>query len=272
MKEAPRSIGKKGQVTIFVILAIVIVVLGVLIYLFFPGIKTTATSVEENPVAYFQSCVQGNLSANVETVSLQGGSMNPSSSVVYMGNKIAYLCYTNQPYTESPTIMCVPQVAFLVSSIESQLKQSMAATVHNCFSQMKQDYTSKGYTDVNLQEGDFNVNLLPNKVVLHSNTQLTLTKGSQKYYDSFDVVLNNNLFELASLASTIVGWEETYGNADPVYFMNYYPDLNITKNVLSDWTKVWIIQERSTGDKFEFAVRSINWPLGIPKPSNQTAQ
>ncbi len=270
MKEVSYNISKKGQVTMFVIIALVIVVAGILIYFFVPGIKTTSIQSQEDPVAYFQNCVQGNLSSNVQTVSMQGGSMNPSSSIMYLGNRVAYLCYNSQPYAASATQMCMPQVAFLTSHIEQELKKSMTSTVENCFSEMQQDYTSKGY-NVNLQLGNFSVSLLPNRMLLHSNTQLTLTKGSQKYYNSFDAVLNNNLYELAGVASTIVGWEQAYGDADPAYFMTYYPDLVITKNIQSDWTKVWVIKEANTGNEFEFAVRSINWPLGIPTPSNQSS-
>lgn len=271
MKGVPRTFGKKGQVTMFVIIALMIVVAGVLIYLFFPGIKTTSTTLQENPIAYFQNCIQGNLTADVRTISLQGGSMNPSPSITYNGSNIAYLCYNNQPYAYSTTEMCAPQVAFLTSSVEKQIEQAIAPTVHTCFQEMQKDYQSQGYT-VTMNEGSFSVRLLSQKISLVSDTQLTLTKGEKEYYNSFDATLNNNLYELTGVASTIEGWEQTYGDADPVYFMGYYPDLRITKTVLSDWTHIWTIEEISTGNKFEFATRAINWPLGIPTPANQTSQ
>ena len=247
---------KKGQVTIFVIIAIVIVVAGVLIYFFYPGVTSTGTSLEENPRIYIQNCLQNDLEENAELVGLQGGSLEPNSYILYRGNTVEYLCYTNENYAP-----CVPQRAALVSSIESELKDALALRVTECFNQMRSDYSSRGYTVV-LNTDAFNVNLLPNRVVLHSNSTLTLTRASTERYDSFDVILNNNLYELASIARTIVAWEEQYGDSDPAYFMYYFPNLKVEKKLQSEGSKIYIITERETGNVFQFAVRSVVWPLG----------
>ncbi|MBU2612806.1 MAG: hypothetical protein KKB62_03740 [Nanoarchaeota archaeon] len=247
---------KKGQVTIFVIIALVIVVAGVLIYFFYPGLTSTATSLDENPRSYIQNCIENNLEENVMIVGLQGGSLEPSSYIIYGGNTVEYLCYTNENYKT-----CVPQRAALVSHIEKELKDALALRVTECFSQMRSDYTSRGYTVV-LDSDKFNVNLLPDRVILHSNSTLTLTRASTERYDSFDVIVNNNLYELASIARNIVSWEEQYGDSDPAYFMYYYPHLKIEKKLQSDGSKIYIITERETGNIFQFAVRSVVWPLG----------
>ncbi|MBS3084760.1 hypothetical protein J4411_02505 [Candidatus Pacearchaeota archaeon] len=261
-----KKFNKKGQVTIFVILALVIIVLGTLIYFFYPGIKITTSPLEETPQAYFQNCIEGNLRENAELIGFQGGSIEPDSSFNYGGTPVAYLCYTTQPYGDSPTLKCVPQQALLVNHIEEEMKEVMKNKVHSCFDEMKVDYTKK-YTGVNLEEKDFNIKLAHNKIILHSDSILTLTKDSPERYENFDVVLNNNLFELASLARTIVAWEAAYGSADPVYFMNYYPNLDI-KNPSPDGgkTRIWIIKDMVTGDTFQFASSEIIWPLGIPSP------
>jgi len=44
--------GKRGQVTIFIIIAIIIIVLGVLIYLFYPQIQSWISPESKNPAAF----------------------------------------------------------------------------------------------------------------------------------------------------------------------------------------------------------------------------
>jgi len=251
------SKNRKGQITIFVILAIVIVVAGILIYFLYPKIQATSNSLEDNPKAYFQNCVEDSFQQNAKVVGLQGGSLNPESSIKYGGNKVEFLCYTNKYYDK-----CAPQRVLLISHIEDEIKKSLNKKVNDCFNSMDSDYKSKGYT-TSLSPSDFDVNILPNKIILHSNSTFTLTKDSTNKYNSFDVVLNNNLYELASIARVIVNWEKTYGDSDPTYFMNFYPELKIEKKQLSDGVRVYTIENRNTKDKFQFASRSVVWPLGV---------
>ena len=44
--------------------------------------------------------------------------------------------------------------------------------------------------------------------------------------------------------------------------MTYYPWLKVEKILRDDGTKIYILTDRNTGDKFEFAVRSVAWPPG----------
>jgi len=270
MKEG-RGLGsknRKGQITIFVILAIVIVVAGVLIYFFYPKIQSTSNSIPENPKVYMQNALETTLQEKATTIGKNGGSLNSESTsgvseinypyINYNGSKVEYLCYTNKYYKK-----CTVQRVLLVQHIENELKTNLKSEVSKYFSQLVSDYKSKGY-DVQMNEGDYDVNLLPNKILLHSNTSVVLTKGSEapRRYSSFNIVIDNNLYELASIARVIVNWEKTYGDSDPTYFMNFYPELKIEKKQLSDGVRVYTIEDRNTKDKFQFASRSVVWPLG----------
>ena len=84
------------------------------------------------------------------------------------------------------------------------------------------------------------------------------TRGVQ----SFNVILNNNLYELIGIANSIVEWETTLGNADTSTYMTYYNDLKVEKKVKSEGTKIYIITDRNTGNKFQFASRSQVLPAG----------
>jgi hypothetical protein len=48
--------------------------------------------------------------------------------------------------------------------------------------------------------------------------------------------------------------------------MAFYPDVKVEKKKQSDGTKVYIITDRNTGEKLQFATRSLAWPPGYALP------
>jgi hypothetical protein len=251
-----KVMNKRGQVTIFIILAILIVVGAVLIYLFYPQITTTLGTQENTPQTYIQSCIEKEISSAVETLSLQGGSLAPENYIMYNDSKVEYLCYTNEYYKP-----CVVQQPMLKQHIESEIKKKISDNIVSCFSSLKSNYESQGYA-VDLKSGSVNIELLPKRVISTFNYTLTTTKGDTQKYDSFSVILNNNLYELTSIANSILQWEGNYGDAEVTAYMTYYHDLKVEKYLRSSGEKVYIITDRNTGDKFQFASRGQVWPAG----------
>jgi hypothetical protein len=247
---------KRGQVTIFIIIAIVIVVLIVLAFLIFPKIKTTLGLGESNPSLFIQTCMEEVIKDAVEKISLQGGSVEPGFFTLYDDQKVEYLCYTNEYYKT-----CVVQQPMLIEHITREIKEDIEDKADDCFNSLKESYQRQGY-DVNLKKETMNVDLLPRRVIANLNYTLTLTKTDTKRYDSFVVVLNNNLYELSAIANNILKWEATYGDAEISAYMTYYPELKVEKIIQSEGTKVYIITDRNTRNKFQFASRSVVLPAG----------
>ena len=251
---------KRAQVTIFIIIAIMIFVMGILAYLFFPQIKSTIGRGVKNPQTFIQECIEGDIEDAVQTVSLQGGDINPKFFSTFNNIKIKNLCYATQY-----CMLCSVQEPQLKPHIEREIKENIGQKVDNCFNALKQSYTRRGY-NVDLsskdnfgepKEGPIKVELLPKRIVSTFNYSLTLTKEDTEKYDSFNVVLNNNLYELISIANSILEWEATYGDTDVTIYMDLYPNLKIEKKLLSDGTKIYIITDRKRKNKFEFASRSL---------------
>ena len=248
---------KKGQVTIFIIIAVVIVVLGILIYMFYPEIRAGLGLEPKNPSAFIQSCIEDEIKENAEKLSLQGGSLAPEHYIIYNNEKIEYLCYTTEYYKT-----CVVQQPMLKEHIESEIENEIEEEIEACFNSMEESYRGRGY-EVSLRKGEIGVELLPKRIVATFNYSLTLTKGEDsEKYDSFRVVLNNNLYELISIANSILEWEATYGDSETTVYMNYYHDLKVEKKKQSDGTTIYILTDRNTGNKFQFASRSVAWPPG----------
>ncbi len=248
-------INKRGQVTIFIIVAIVIIALIVLIVMFYPKIKSTLGFETKNPNERLQDCLESEVEEAVLKLSLQGGSIDPESYILYQDNKIEYLCYTDEYYTT-----CTMQRPLLQNHIEAEIKNAITNRADQCFDEIKEDYEGSGYT-VNLKKGDMTVELLPKRVSVSFEHELTLTKQHAENYESFKVVLDNNLYELVSITNSILNWEARYGDAETTTYMNYYHDLKVEKLEQSDGTTIYILTDRNTKNKFQFASRSLIWPI-----------
>lgn len=242
---------RKGQITIFIIIAIVIVALGILIYLFYPQISTTLGGQEQDPNSFIQSCIEDEIKSNVDLVSSQGGSLNPEPYILYQDEKIQYLCYTEK-YSQ----LCIVQKPLLKEHIESEIKKGIEQKVKECFNELKSSFEGRGY-DVSVKEGQVKVELLPGWVVSTFNYSVTLTKTETKRYEPFRVMVNNNLYELVSIANNIIDWESTYGDAETTLYMDLYHNLKVEKKKPEYGTNIYILTNRDTENKFQFASRSL---------------
>ena len=247
---------KRGQVTIFIILALIIVVGVALVITFFPKIKSSVSAGPQNPQEYMDTCLIDSLEENIETISLQGGKLIPENSYLYNNYEIEYLCYTPDYYRT-----CVVQIPFIKTHLEKEILESVEGEIDSCLNSMKESYEGKGY-NVILDKGENKVELLPKRVVMTIGTSMTLTKKDSVNYESFNIILNNNLYELSSIASSITEWETTYGDVDHTTYMDYYPDLKVEKYKQGEGTTIYILTDRNTEKKFQFASRSLAWPLG----------
>ena len=247
----------RAQVTIFIIIGIIIVAAAFLIYSFYPQIKTSLNVQQQTPQTFIQTCIEKEIIDTVNKISLQGGSLTPENFIRYNNSNVNYLCYTNEYYRN-----CLIQQPLLKEHIESEIKNAISADAGKCFSSMKSSYEKQGYT-ADLIGKDIQIELLPNRVISTFNYSLTLTKGeSTQKYNSFVVMLNNNLYELVAIAGSILNWEATYGDANPRVYMTYYHDLRVDKVLMNSGEKVYILTDRIIGNKFQFASRSQVWPAG----------
>jgi hypothetical protein len=248
---------KKAQVTIFIIIAIIIVALSMLAYSFYPQIRAGLGLEEQSPQTFVQACVEGDMKSVVKNLSIHGGDLDPKNYVSYNDEKIGYLCYTNEYYTP-----CVMQQPFLKEHMESEIWNNVKDTIETCFDSLEQSYQRKGY-NVNLRRGTSALEILPEKISASFNYSLSLSKGeSSESFSSFRVVLDNNIYELIGIANSILDWEATYGSVETTTYMDFYHDLKVEKDERADGTTIYILTDRNTGDKFQFASRSMAWPAG----------
>lgn len=262
MSEKKRLIeNKRGQVTIFIIIAILVIAVVVLIYLLFPKIKSTVETQTQSPNEYIQTCISEKLKETVDNVALHGGIYNPSDSISYryLGENINYICYTNQYYTP-----CVVQEPLLLQTMRTEIKNEISDDVNSCFGSLVQSYENNGY-DASLKYANTEsvVELLPSRIVVTFENELTLTKDETETYTDFSSVeLSSKLYDLYGVAMSIMTWEELYGSAPVSVYMNYYPDLLIQTHLDLDGTRVYMVEDLESGDQLNFAIRSLVVPPG----------
>lgn len=244
----------QGQLTIFIIIAILVIAI-VALFFAFPKLRTTfGIEKPESPEKFIQTCLEDTIKEKADIISKQGGSIEPSPFILYQDEKIQYICYTPQKYQP-----CVVQIPFLEKHIEEQIKKNIEDEVDFCFNSLKQTYSEKGYI-TNLKKGEVLVELLPQKIVTTINNEFSFSKDEDSQRrETFRVVMNNNLYELVAIAQSIMDSEILLGDSFEQAYMEFYTWLKIEKERPSDDTTIYILTDRNTQGKFTFAVQS--WDL-----------
>jgi len=251
--------GKRGQVTLFVIIALVLVVV-IVVVLVYPRIKPSIISPSiSDPKAYLTSCIEPTLRKQLQVIGDNGGVMEPEASVMNEGKEIRYLCYSSEYYKT-----CTVQDPLIKERIEDELTKSMQSKVESCVQQFVDENKRKGYT-VSVGEVSGFITLNPNNVEISVVAPMTITQETSRNYKVFNLDIDSQMYDLATIASSIVSFEATYGDSEITTYLQYYPELKIQKTKLSDGTTIYIVSNVLTKESFTFASRSMPWPAGFPE-------
>jgi hypothetical protein len=248
---------KRGQVAVFVIIAIVIVAAILLIYLFYPRIESLVGA-EDSPNEYLMKCIEPSITDGVETLSKQGGYMNPEGYVLYQSEKIKYLCYTAQYY-----VPCYVQQPLLRAHFENELKTLIDSQTKTCVDELKSYYGDRGYvvTGGDSPSADVAVNF--KSIDVDVKLDMTIEKDSSRRFESIEFGYPSEMYALLMTATSIIDFESTYGDSETLDYVKYYPNLKIEKIKLGDGSTVYNLGDVRTGESFTFASRSLAWPGGL---------
>lgn len=246
---------KRSQITIFIILAICIVM--VLLLLFTQKSDFVAIFSKQSPVAQIQQCLETPASEGLTLISNQGGELDPKNFYLYDGNKVDYLCYTNQYYKP-----CVMQKPVLKKYIEDELKNYIENNSVGCIEAVKKSLQSQGYS-VYMKKPVISVELIPNNVKISADIDLQLTKETTEAYKSIKTEISSNIYDLIFIAMSIANWEARYGDSETMNYMYFHPELKVEKKTRDEGTRIYILTNRESLDKFVFATRSYARPAGL---------
>lgn len=251
------KINRRGQATIFVIIAILIVAAIAISFFMFPGIRETVIGEEFTPQGFLVSCIESGLRENVETLGKQGGEINPEGFVLHNGEKVKYLCYTSKYYET-----CSVQQPLIKTSFEKELNSISERRARDCINLLKGEYESRGYS-VTSGAIKSSVEIKPTVIRVNFDTPLTVTKDETRNFEGFNVEISSKMYDLLYTAQSIINFESEFGDSETSAYMQYYPDLKIEKNILGDGTTIYKLSNVVTKEEFTFASRSLAWPPGF---------
>ena len=248
--------GKRGQVAIFVIIAIVIVVIIALLVFSFRKNIGGIFEGTFSPHAYLSDCIEPEVRPAVQLLAEQGSYQNPEGFTTLDGKKIKYLCYTSDYYKT-----CTVQQPMTKQNFEKELNLMLKGKANQCVKNLISEYEKRGY-EVSSGGSNSEVSLIPGKILITFNTPLTVKKTTTQTFNNFEVEMNSEMYNLLFIAQSIIDYEAKLGDSATELYLQYYPNLKIKKILLSDGTTIYKLSDFNTQEEFSFASRSLAWPAG----------
>jgi len=253
VKKMQKMRNKKGQLTLWIIVAIIIVAAIVLLFAFRIPQRFILPS---SPTVQLQDCIKSELTNALSLVEKRGGSINPMNSMMYNGEKVEYLCYINEYYKT-----CSNQQPLLKQHIEREILDAIKGKAQTCIDNLKSDLEARGYT-VTERKQDISVSIEPNNIVVVFSGIDIKKESTSESYAKLEAKQASEIYDLIMLTTSILNWEARYGDSEITAYMSYYPGIKVEKYKQSDGSKIYILSSRNTDDKFVFATRSLSWPAG----------
>lgn len=241
---------KRGQVAIFVILAIVIVAI-ILVFFLIPRINVAVSDVD--PSGFLRNCIEPEVEDSLFVLTKQGGSVNPDNYLLYQDEKIQYLCYTDTPY-----VPCKVQQPLLIKHVEDEIKDYVEPKARQCVNDLKSEYERRGF-NVRTDPGSINVEIALKRIEVEFDSPMSVSKEGTQTFQKFSVGIDSNLYDLLSIATNIVQFESTLGDSETLLYVQYYPNLRIEKVNRDEGDTIYILSDVVTEDRFTFASRSQYW-------------
>ncbi len=256
---------KKGQVTIFIIIGILIITAFVFFFLFrqnvLPGINEKP---EENPGGFLEVCIENKLIEGIELISSQGGYINNPLNRTFKFSEeqdftdISYLCYNQNYY-----LPCINQEPMLIQHLKEEIYNYISEDVRNCFDNLVLSLDKRGYV-VDATYDGFEIELMPKKVVVNIDGELILTKsGETTKQENLDIIIPSRFYDLAVVVQEIVSQEARFCHFEHLGFMLFYPQFKIDKFRTGDLITIYTVEHRNSKEKFRFAVRGCVIPPGM---------
>jgi hypothetical protein len=251
-KRGSANLNNRGQVTIFIIIAILIVGV-ILLYYFYIGPNFVSLSAKKPAL---EKCIESELATQIEKLSLTAGVINPSFTSMYLDENYTFICYTNEFYKP-----CVVQYPFLKDNFEKALTASMKPIIQECYNGAVNELQSQG-NDVTTGTIKSTLTINPDGVNILIEAPTVVSAGDASAgFKKFNVNTYSEIYKIIMIANSILQFETSYGDSDISSFMFYYPDLTVQKIRRDDNVKLYILTDKKD-IKYKFASRSYAWPPG----------
>lgn len=241
----------RGQIAIWVILALVLVGGIIAFFALERGPSTTGEATAE-PEQYIGKCVGDAVDEAVGIILPQGGFLNPTNYKTYNYTNISYLC-ENPGYYEP----CYNLHPALVEEMSVEIKNYIAPMVEKCFESLKTE-SEKRAASVELGEAlAITVSMASDRIFVSIPRDVKITENEiTRSFEKFDAEIVNPAYNLAGVAMDIANSQATFCAFNYAGYMMAYPRFDIRAIQTTDPTKIYRIRDKDSGKVMNIAIRS----------------
>ncbi|MAG47703.1 hypothetical protein CL617_03785 [archaeon] len=247
---------KRGQVTIFIILGIIIVaIIGVAYFLINQSAKDIRQDAKYDdsklqPLKdYVESCIKFHGTEVINLLGRQGGSVDPGLYQYYFDSKVSYLCHTDS-FTA-----CFNRKPNLIGHMENEIKSYLENNLRFCidFQQVKEF----GYNIDASDELTVSVSIGDANTIVNLDYPITIKKENTIIKENrFSETFNVPLGRLAEVALDGVEEEINVGDFFTMpYMLRNRGEVEIERQAVRG-SKVYILNLRDNPYSFQYATRS----------------
>jgi hypothetical protein len=255
---------KRGQATIWIILAIILVAT-ILIFFFFesgPGIDVPFGEEGTYDVeSFMKQCVREHVDDVVEIMLPRGGFVNPGNSVYFDETNIEYLCQNIGFYEP-----CINQHPMLLNEMKQEIDDYLEPKLDECLEIMTDEFQKRGTEVIFADSSDpeVEVSFGNDRIFLEIEKKMTVAKGEDvRTFERFNIEITSPVYNLANIAVEIASQEATYCYFEYVGYSILYPRYKIKKYAMSIPTKIYTIEDSRSGEIMNIAVRGCAIPPGF---------
>ncbi len=247
---------KRGQATVFVIIALVLVALMVLFFLLWSYVipKTTISPTPNAPNQYLAECVSEQIGEASKLIIDNNGYISKDrykESMAYEYEKIPYLCYTEESYAR-----CIAQEPVLISHLNEEVYAYIEDKIDECFNSLKSDIESDGFSLLSEGQTSFEVELMPNNIKVKINKNLKFSKAEEsKEFNTFTVNSVSPLYDMALIVQRIIKEESLWTNSGYIDIMEANRGIDINKFTTGSDDEIYTVLDKKTESSWRFAVR-----------------
>lgn len=251
--------GKRGQVTIFIILAIVIVA-GILVYfLVFSNTISTSSMINSNPTKYIQDCATKNAKMALDNIASHGGVYyNPLSDWQFMdfnNTKLLMACNTSLSKQN-----CVNNHPLIRIEAQNKIKELVLPELNSCFGQLSDTLGDKV---LSMGALSFDVQIIQGKILLNIERPISIFSGEESSkISNFNTQISSNIYDFFEVQNYIINQEVSCDctnsncNADLGKTNINYPQLETIRFMTENHEKIYVITSDLNKNSFTFGVRN----------------
>lgn len=251
---------KKGQVAIFVIIAVFVVAVIALFLFAKTGKPIISTGQEFSPERFIGDCVREAVGTTVDEMIPKGGPVNPKDYRMYNNTKVSYWC-RNVNYFDP----CINQYPRYIYFLGKELKDNIQGDINSCADNLRAELERRNY-DVKgtLEVGNMNVELKKGVIDVTIPSDLTLSKnGATQHFSQFKTITSSPLYNFGLVAQEITSQEAQFCYFEYAGYTLLYPEFDISVYSLSDSTKIYTIKDTRSGKSMHGAIRGCAQPVGF---------